>query len=118
MKILYNRASCDENGKPFDKERAIVWWDPEQKKWTGVDTPDVPVATDGPDTANGQKPFRMNGEGVARLMAAAYMDPDPKEKELPRDASYTPKDGPFPEFYEPVESPTENALHPKVKSNP
>jgi formate dehydrogenase major subunit len=27
-------------------------------------------------------------------------------------------DGPIPEFYEPVESPTENILHPQVSSNP
>ena len=62
----------------------------------------------------------MNGEGVGRLIAANYGDWDPKEKdkELPRDVSYTPKDGPLPEFYEPVESPTENALHPNRKSSP
>ena len=118
MKILYNRASCDEKGQPFDKKNAVIWWDAEQKKWVGHDTPDVPVATDGPDTPNGQRAFRMNAEGVGRLMAGPYKDPDAKDKELPRDASYTPKDGPFPEFYEPVESPTENSLHPKVKNNP
>lgn len=120
MHILYNRASCDEKGQPFDPEKKLVWWDAEQKKWAGFDTPDVPVATDGPDTPNGQRPFRMNGEGVGRLLAASYKDFDPKEKdkELPRDSSYTPKDGPFPEFYEPVESPTQNALHPKVATNP
>src|SRR5208283_1417469 len=61
----------------------------------------------------------MNAEGVGRLLAAPFQDPDPKnKKKLPRDASYVPKDGPFPEFYEPVESPTENALHPAVKNNP
>jgi formate dehydrogenase major subunit len=119
MKILYNRASCDEKGQPFDPEHKVVWWDAEQKKWAGVDTPDVPVPTDGPDTPNGQRAFRMNAEGVGRLMAGPYKDPDAKDKDhLPRDASYTPKDGPFPEFYEPVESPTENALHPAVKCNP
>jgi formate dehydrogenase major subunit len=119
MKILYNRASCDENGQPFDPEHKIVWWDAEQKKWAGVDTPDVPVPTDGPDTPNGQRAFRMNAEGVGRLLAGPYKDPDAKDKDhLPRDASYTPKDGPFPEFYEPVESPTENSLHPAVKCNP
>jgi len=35
-----------------------------------------------------------------------------------RDTSYTPKDGPLPEMYEPVESPCENELHPKVRHNP
>jgi formate dehydrogenase major subunit len=118
MHILYNRASCDEHGKPLDAKHALIWWDESQKKWAGFDTPDVPVPTDGPDTPNGQKPFRMNAEGVARLLAAPYLDPDPKNKQLLRDASYVPKDGPFPEFYEPVESPTENALHPSVKNNP
>ena len=29
-----------------------------------------------------------------------------------------PKDGPLPEMYEPVESPVENVLHPKVRHNP
>jgi len=118
MHVLYNRASCDEHGKPLDPKHALFWWDETQKKWAGVDTPDVPVPTDGPDTPNGQKPFRMNAEGVARLLAAPYQDPDPKNKKLPRDASYVPKDGPFPEFYEPVESPTDNVLHPAVKNNP
>lgn len=118
MHILYNRASCDENGVPFDKEKAIVWWDANEQKWKGWDTPDVPVPTDGPDTPNGQRAFRMNGEGVGRLFAAAYKDPDPKAADLPRDSSYTPKDGPLPEFYEPVESPTDNAMHPNVQINP
>lgn len=120
MKVLYNRASCDEKGQPFDPNNKLVWWDAEQKKWAGFDTPDVPVPTDGPDTPNGQKPFRMNGEGVGRLIAARYADFDPKatDKELPRDVSYTPKDGPLPEFYEPVESPTLNALHPQRQNNP
>ncbi len=118
MKILYNRASCDASGKPWPGGTRIVWWDGKQKKWAGHDTPDVPVASDGPDTPNGQKPFRMTGEGVGRLFAAAYKDPDAKEKDLPRDGSYVPKDGPFPEHYEPVESPVANALHPHAQTNP
>ncbi len=118
MHILYNRASCDAEGRPFDPAHKIVWWDEQQKKWAGFDTPDVPAPTDGPDTPNGQKPFRMLAEGVGRLMATPYTDPDPKEKELIRDASYVPGDGPLPEFYEPVESPTVNALHAGVQNNP
>ena len=118
MKILYNRASCDAGGKPWPGTAPVVWWSPEQKKWAGHDTPDVPVVTDGPDTANGQRAFRMTAEGVGRLFAGVYQDPDPKAKDLPRDGSYVPKEGPFPEHYEPVESPVENALHPKVQNNP
>jgi len=118
MKVLYNRASCDENGKPWPDAKPIVWWDETEKKWKGHDTPDVPVPTDGPGTPNGQRAFRMNGEGVGRLFAGPYRDPGPTPKDLPRDASYTPKDGPLPEMYEPVESPTGNVLHPKVSVNP
>jgi formate dehydrogenase major subunit len=32
--------------------------------------------------------------------------------------AYVPKDGPLPEFYEPVESPVANPLHPGVQINP
>jgi formate dehydrogenase major subunit len=120
MKILYNRASCDADGKPWAGTTPVIWWDATEKKWKGVDTPDVPDATKGPDTPEGQRAFRMNGEGIGRLMAAVYKDPDAKEKEkgLPRDGSYVPKDGPFPEFYEPIESPVANVLHPTVQHNP
>jgi len=118
MRVLYNRASCDRHGKPYPGSKPIVWWDEEAKRWTGYDVPDVPVATDGPDTPNGQRAFHMNAEGVARLFAAVYTDPDPVNHGLPRDASYVPKDGPLPEMYEPVESPVENAMHPKVRNNP
>ena len=117
MRILYNRASCDKHGKPYNSAQPLIWWDEAAKTWTGYDVPDVPVLTDGPDTPNGQRPFHMNAEGVARLFAAAYKDPNP-DNPSPRDASYVPKDGPLPEMYEPVESPVENVLHPKVRNNP
>ena len=118
MKVLYNRASCDANGKPWPGTIPLIAWNETEKKWKGIDTPDVPDPTKGPDTPEGQRAFRMNGEGIGRLMAAVYKDPDAKEKELPRDSSYVPKDGPFPEHYEPIESPVANVLHPKVQTNP
>jgi formate dehydrogenase major subunit len=118
MHVLYNRASCDAEGKPFAGSKPVVWWDATAKKWAGHDTPDVPVATDGPDTPNGQRAFRMNAEGVGRLLAATYRDPGAKPGDLPRDSSGVPVDGPLPEFYEPVESPTANAMHPNRQSNP
>jgi formate dehydrogenase major subunit len=118
MRILYNRASCDRHGKPYPGSERIVWWDEAAKRWAGYDVPDVPVLTDGPDTPNGQRAFHLNPEGVGRLFAAVYQDPDPKNPQLPRDVAYVPKDGPLPEMYEPVESPVENVLHPKVKQNP
>jgi len=118
MRILYNRASCDKHGKPYPGSLPIVWWDEAAKRWTGYDIPDVPVPTDGPSTPNGQRAFHLNPEGVGRLFAAIYQDPDPKDPKIPRDVAYVPKDGPLPEMYEPVESPVENILHPKVKHNP
>jgi len=122
MHVLYNRASCGVDGKPRPGVLPIVWWDEKDKKWKGHDTPDVPVPTDGPDTDNGQRPFRMAAESVGRLFAAPYKHPDAAAKkagkELPRDSSSVLSDGPLPEFYEPVESPCQNLLHPGVASNP
>jgi formate dehydrogenase major subunit len=118
MRILYNRASCDRHGKPYPGSKPIVWWDEKAKRWTGYDLPDVPVPTDGPNTPNGQRAFHLGAEGVGRLFAAVYSDPDEKHPGYPRDVAYVPKDGPLPEMYEPVESPVENVLHPKVNHNP
>src|SRR5246127_1456444 len=118
MRILYNRASCDRHGKPYPGSKPLVWWDKQAKRWTGYDVPDVPVQTDGPATPNGQRAFHLGAEGVGRLFAAVYSDPDEKHPGYPRDVAYVPKDGPLPEMYEPVESPVENILHPGVRSNP
>jgi formate dehydrogenase major subunit len=118
MRILYNRASCDRHGKPYAGSKPIVWWDEQTKRWAGYDVPDVPVPTDGPATPNGQRAFRPNAEGVGRLFAAAYSDPDEKHPGYPRDVSALPKDGPLPEMYEPIESPVTNVLHASVSSNP
>ena len=128
MKILYNRASCDAEGKPMPARDAkgnilappipLIHWDPVQKVWTGIDTPDVRDPKKGPGTPEGQLAFRGNPEGVGRLLAGPYEDPASGEKGLPRDVAYVPKDGPLPEFYEPVESPVDNVLHPAVPRNP
>jgi formate dehydrogenase major subunit len=117
-RILYNRASCDRNGKPYPGSKPVVWWDEKAKRWTGYDVPDVMYETEGPDTPRGRRAFHMNAEGVGRLFAAVYSDPDPQHPGLPRDWSYVPKDGPLPEMYEPVESPVKNLLHPEVRHNP
>jgi formate dehydrogenase major subunit len=117
-RVLYNRASCDRHGKPYPGSKPIVWWDEEAKQWTGHDVPDVRFPTDAPDSLMGSRAFHMNAEGVGRLFAAVYSEPDAAAAQLPRDASYVPKDGPLPEMYEPVESPVANVLHPRVRHNP
>jgi len=96
-RILYNRASCDPAGKPWDENRKLIEWD--GVKWTGLDVPDFKV-----DAApeSGIMPFIMTNEGVARLFALDKM-----------------AEGPFPEHYEPFETPLgTNPLHPQVISNP
>jgi formate dehydrogenase major subunit len=92
-RILYNRASTDEHGQPWDATRAPLKWDGE--RWRG-DTPDYKADAQ-PET---MAAFIMLPEGRARLFA-----PDLVE-------------GPFPEHYEPAESPVLNPLHPNASSNP
>ena len=82
-RILYNRASCDINGKPYNPKRKILEWNGE--KWVG----DVP---DGPwpplaDKEKGKLPFIMKTDGVAALFGPGMVE------------------GPFPEHYEPLEGP-------------
>ncbi|HYV09436.1 MAG TPA: formate dehydrogenase-N subunit alpha [Pyrinomonadaceae bacterium] len=98
-RVMYNRASCDPSGKPWDNERRQVWWNDAQQKWVGNDVPDFKVDSKPSDHMG---PFIMNPEGVGRIFAplAAFAD------------------GPFPEHYEPVESPIANPLHPQQSNNP
>jgi formate dehydrogenase major subunit len=98
-RVLYNRASADVNGKPWDPDRRQVWWNEDQKRWVGNDVPDFKVDSK-PEEHMG--PFIMNAEGVGRIFGPL--------------AAFT--DGPFPEFYEPMESPSVNVLHPNRPNNP
>ena len=98
-RILYNRASCDLAGKPWDPKRAVIRWT--GTAWGGNDIPDMR-----PDAAPDENvmPFIMTPEGVARLFAPGLAD------------------GPFPEHYEPFETPLDkNPFHPnnpKALNNP
>ena len=92
-RVMYNRASADANGQPWDSTRVGIRWD--GTKWVG-DVPDM--KPDAPPGTFGA--FIMLPEGVGRLYAP------------------TLNDGPFPEHYEAVEAPIDNPLHPKVTSNP
>ena len=92
-RVMYNRASADEHGAPWDPNRVGIKWN--GQAWVG-DVPDIK-----PDSPPGQfGAFIMNPEGVARLFSAGL------------------NDGPFPEHYEAVEAPIDNPLHPKTTSNP
>ena len=98
-RVMYNRASCDVSGKPWDADRRQVWWNEAQKRWVGNDVPDFKA--DSPPSEH-MGPFIMNAEGVGRIFGplTAFAD------------------GPFPEFYEPTESPIANPLHPARSKNP
>ena len=95
-RILYNRASVDLNGKPYNPKKAVIEWD--GKKWVG-DVPDGPWAPQA-DTKNGKLAYIMTTDGYAQLYGPGRLD------------------GPFPEHYEPAETPV--AQHPfsKQLSNP
>jgi formate dehydrogenase major subunit len=98
-RVLYNRASADTKGKPFDPKRKLVAWN--GASWSGADVPDFKLDE---DPANGMNPFIMNAEGVARFFARGQMN-----------------EGPFPEHYEPFENPVGKNLmnnNPKAVSNP
>jgi formate dehydrogenase major subunit len=104
-RILYNRAAADLAGKPWSERKKLIWWDPsvpgaepdKKGKWVGLDVPDF-NATLAPDAKNGDKPFIMRTDLVGGFFGPLV-------------------DGPFPEHYEPVESPTKNPLS-KTQSNP
>jgi len=99
-RVLYNRASCDTQGKPFDPTRKLIGWN--GAAWTGADVPDFKVDE---NPVGGMNPFIMNAEGVARFFARGMMN-----------------EGPFPEHYEPFENPVgKNLMHPnnaRATSNP
>ena len=95
-RILYNRASVDKDGQPFDPSRALLKW--VDGKWVG----DVP---DGPwpplsDKEKGKLPFIMKPDGVGALFGPGLAE------------------GPFPEHYEPLEGPLAKNLLSSQLSSP
>jgi formate dehydrogenase major subunit len=104
-RILYNRAAADLRGKPWSEKKKLIWWDPsvpgakpeDKGKWVGLDVPDFnPFLA--PEAKNGDKPFIMRTDLVGGFFGPL-------------------NDGPFPEHYEPVESPTRNLLS-RQQTNP
>jgi len=91
--ILYNRASCDLAGNPWSDKKALVRWDAVKKAWSGIDVPDF-IGGRAPDAPLGTAPFIMIGGGHGRLFAPGGMTAE----------------GPWPEHYEPLESPVQNMI--------
>ncbi len=107
-RIIYNRASVDLNGNPWDPKRAVIKWnpnklDPKTKKtapgWDG-DVPDGPAPPLADEKA-GKYPFIMRPDGMGAIFGPGLAD------------------GPFPEHYEPLECPlSENPMSKKQRINP
>lgn len=90
-RILYNRASVNLEGKPWNPQRAVIWWN--GSKWLG----DVP---DGGSPPGAIYPFIMRPEGHSLIFGPGLAE------------------GPFPEHYEPLECPIEKNLMSSQKFNP
>jgi formate dehydrogenase major subunit len=87
-RIIYNRASCDVDGNPWNESKKVIWWD--GAAWQGGDVRDF--GTSAPSAGVGA--FIMTTEGIGKLFGAGLAD------------------GPLPEHYEPVESPIPGSANP------
>jgi formate dehydrogenase major subunit len=104
VRILYNRASADPDGKPWSERKELVWWDAEEEQWKGHDTPDFkldkppdfkpPRNATGVEALTGREPFIVHPDGLGWLFVPAGLE-----------------DGPLPVHYEPHETPFENPLY-------
>jgi formate dehydrogenase major subunit len=110
-RILYNRASARPDGSPWSERKKLVWWDAADGRWGGLDVPDYiatkrpdyapPPGARGDDALSGTTPFLMHQDGLGWLWVPIGL-----------------RDGPLPAYYEPLESPLQNALYPRRASNP
>jgi len=90
-RIIYNRASVDLDGNPFNPDKSVISWHPLREQWEG----DVPDGGWPPMSQEGTRlPFIMTSEGRGHIFATGG----------------ALKDGPMPEHYEPWESPVDNLL--------
>jgi formate dehydrogenase major subunit len=109
--VLYNRASADPEGRPWSERKKLIWWDPVQRQWVGLDRPDFepdkapdyrpPPGATGMAAIAGTEPFIFKPDGIGWLFAPSGV-----------------KDGPLPAHYEPVESPVGNFFYPRQASVP
>jgi len=106
-RIIYNRASVDLYGKPWDTEQPVIRWDPNAKGGKGGWVGDVPdggwppmLKPDGTPNPKTKYPFIMKPEGHGRIFGLGRAD------------------GPFPEHYEPLECPVEKNAFSSQLSNP
>ena len=105
MRIIYNRASADPDGKPWSQRKRYIWWDEDEGKWAGLgDSPDFPATKEpgfkperdakGMDAIAGDKPFTLHPDGRGWIYSPTGL-----------------VDGPLPAHYEPQETPFANPLY-------
>jgi formate dehydrogenase major subunit len=107
-RIIYNRASVDEYGRPWDPSRAVIKWSPQAKGGKGGWVGDVPDGgwpplknPDGTPNPKSKKAYIMKPAGVSHIFGPGRAD------------------GPFPEHYEPLECPIqENPMSKSHRINP
>jgi len=105
-RIVYNRASADITGKPWNPARMLVEWT--GTEWKNNDVPDFAFKVTDPKDAKivlswippNNTAFIMQSDGAGHLFGLNGM-----------------KDGPFPEHYEPFETPVTNLFNGR-QSNP
>jgi formate dehydrogenase major subunit len=81
-RIIYNRASVDLDGNPWDTEQPVIKWNPTKGDSGGWDG-DVPDGGAPPMNQGGYYPFIMKAEGHSRFFGPGMAE------------------GPLPEHYEP-----------------
>ena len=100
-RIIYNRASVDPKGQPWDQANWVIRWT--GKKWEG-DVPDGGwpplLSADGKPNPKSKHAFIMRKHGHAQIFGPGRAD------------------GPFPEHYEPLECPVERNYMNKQRMNP
>ena len=94
-RIIYNRASVDLDGNPWDVEQPVIKWNPAKGESGGWDG-DVPDGGAPPMNQGGYYPFIMKAEGHARFYGPGMAE------------------GPFPEHYEPWETPVANSMSKQI----
>ena len=92
-RIIYNRASVDLAGKPYQPNKPVLAWDGANKKWL-IDV------VDGGGDAGAKHPFIMQTHGLGALFGPGL------------------NDGPLPEHYEPLECPITEHPFSKQLNNP
>jgi len=102
-RIIYNRASVNLEGQPWDPKRPLLKWNATKPGPTGApgawegDIPDGPAPPMGTD---GKFPFIMKPDGVGAIFGPGL------------------NEGPFPEHYEALECPLEENSMSKQRINP